>query len=73
MLLRIVLYFSGIFFSSIGILFLVVYLNLLNMGYSFKDYVHFIISKPECLIIFLGIFNIYLALKRKGKNNGLRI
>ena len=53
MLLRIVLYFSGIFFSSIGI--------------------HFIISKPECLIIFLGIFNIYLALKRKGKNNGLRI
>ena len=73
MLLRIVLYFSGIFFCSIGSMFVVIYLNLLNMGYNFREYVHFIIVKPECIILFLGIFNIYLALKRKGKKNGLRI
>lgn len=73
MLFRLILYLSGIMFCSLGILFIIIYLNLLNMGYNFLEYVHFIIVKPQCLIIILGIFNIYLALKRKGKKNGLRI
>lgn len=73
MLLRLILYLSGVLFCSLGVLFIIIYLNLLNMGYNFIDYVQFIIIKPECLIIFLGMFNIYMALKRKGKRNGLRI
>ena len=68
MLFRLILYLSGIMFCSFG-----VDLNLLNMGYNFMEYVHFIIVKPECLIIFIGMFNIFLALKRKGNKNGLRI
>ena len=73
MLFRLILYLSGIMFCSFGVVFIVIYLNLLNMGYNFMEYVHFIIFNPECLIIFIGMFNIFLALKRKGNKNGLRI
>lgn len=73
MLFRLFLYLSGVLFCSLGVLFIIIYLNLLNMGYNFLEYVHFIIVKPQCLIVILGVFNIYLALKGKGKKNGLRI
>lgn len=73
MLLKLILYLSGIVFCSIGVLFIIIYLNLLNMGYNFVEYVHFIIVKPECLILLLGMFNIFLALKGKGNKNGLCI
>ena len=67
MLFRLMVYLSGIVLCSLGLTFIIIYLNLLNMGYSFIDYVHFIYRKIECLSLLIGILLIYLSLHRKGK------
>jgi len=67
MIFRIMLFLLGIVLVSLGLSFVIIYLNLLNMGYNFKEYVHFIISKWECLIIIVGGILIFLSLYRKGK------
>ena len=67
MILRFLCFFLGILFSSLGLAFIIIYLNLFNMGYNFKEYVQFIISKWECLLVFVGFFLIFLSLHTKGE------
>lgn len=68
MLLRVMIFLIGIVLCSIGVTFTIIYLNLLNMGYSFWNYVNFIIRRIECLLFFVGIIMIYMSrYKRKGK------
>ena len=45
----------GILMCSIGLFFLVLYLNVLSMGYSFFEYVHFISRKMECWLVVWGV------------------
>jgi hypothetical protein len=66
MIFRVMLFLLGILFTSLGLSFIIIYLNLLNMGYNFSEYVHFIISKWETLIIFVGVLLIFMSLYRKG-------
>ncbi len=66
MIFRIMVFILGIILCSLGLSFIIIYLNLLNMGYNFREYVHFIISKWECLVIFLGMLLIFLSVYRKG-------
>ena len=63
-MLRIMIFILGILACSIGLSFTILYLNLLTMGYSFFQYVHFIISTVECNCLLLGILLIYLSFKR---------
>ena len=46
--------------SAIGVRSLILYLNLLVNGYTFLEYVNFIIKRIECLFIFIGPLIIYL-------------
>lgn len=36
--------------------YIIIYLNLLSIGYNFYDYVNFIFRRIECLNFFIGIF-----------------
>ena len=45
----------GILLTTIGIIYIISYLNLLTIGYNFTYYVYFIIRRIECLIVLLGI------------------
>ncbi len=65
---KVILYILGILFTSIGIFFTIIYLNLLTMGYSFGEFVKFISRKPEFWFIFIGIIFIALSLERWIKN-----
>ena len=56
--------FLGIFMTSFGLFFLVLYLNLFNMGYTFLDFVKFIIVRWEVFLILLGSLIIYFSLER---------
>jgi len=68
MLLRFFIFFLGIVLCSLGATFTIIYLNLLNMGYSFLSFVNFIIRRIECLLFFLGVLLIFLSIyKRKEK------
>lgn len=65
---KIILYILGIIFTSLGIFFTVIYLNLLTMGYTFLEFVHFISRKIEFWFILIGILCITLSLERWIKN-----
>ena len=63
---KIILLGLGILFLSISLFFMILYLNLFTLGYSFFDYVYFINSRIECLIFYIGILLIIIGLKKKG-------
>lgn len=65
---KIILYIIGIIFTSFGIFFTIIYLNLLTMGYSFLEFVNFISRKLEFWFILFGIICITLSLERWIKN-----
>lgn len=53
----------GIAVSSVGLMFIILYLNLLTLGYSFFEFVHFISTRFECLLFFLGLILIFFSMK----------
>ena len=75
MFIRILIYIIGIILASTGLTFIIIYLNLINMGYTFLEYVNFIIRRLECLNLFIGIILILISLlvKKKGIQNGIHI
>ena len=59
---KLFLFFIGILFTSMGLFFLIIYLNLFTLGYSFFDFVKFIIMRYECWLFAIGIILIYLSI-----------
>jgi len=49
----------GCILFSIGLFFLIIYLNLFYIGYNFFDFVYFIIRSGIILFFISGIFLIY--------------
>ena len=68
MLKRIIYLILGIIITSSALMYIVIYLNLLRMGYSMLDYVKYVLSSIECTKIFIGIILIILSLKKGRKN-----
>ncbi len=58
----------GILISSTGLFFIFLYTNLLTIGYSFLEFVHFISKRFECMLFIVGIFLIVLSIERWRKN-----
>ena len=67
MLMRILIFLIGIILTSVSLCFLIIYLNLFNMGYSFLEYVNFIIRRLEIVCVIPGLFCIISMIKRKEK------
>ena len=67
MLKKIVLLFTGILLCSYSLMFMIVYLNLLKMGYSFIEYLKYIFTHIECLIGVIGIIFIYFSFFKKNE------
>lgn len=59
------IYILGIIFTSIGFFYIILYLNLFTMGYSFLNYVNFIIRRFECLLFIIGVLIIIYCLERE--------
>lgn len=58
--------FLFIFLIGFGLLlissfYIIAYLNLLTIGYSFLEYVKYIIVRPECLVGIIGISMILIS------------
>lgn len=64
---KLLFYFIGIYLVSIGTVYLIINLNLLTMGYSFIEYVKFIISNIYFYYILVGILLIHMSVLRKDK------
>lgn len=51
----------------ISSIYIISYLNLIDIGYNFKEYVYFIIRRIECHILWIGIVLLFFVLHRKGE------
>ena len=68
---RFLLFLIGFGFTIIGFSYVILYLNLLTIGYNFFEYVNFIIRRLECLILILGIILMLISILYKGGKNEL--
>ena len=64
--MRVLLFLFGFGLSIIGFVYIIAYLNYLSVGYSFIDYLTFIIARGECLLAPLGLILISVAIFKKG-------
>ena len=62
MLVRISIFLFGFVLTVIGLSFLFLYLNLLTIGYTFIEYVNFIIRRVEFYCFIIGIILLTLTL-----------
>ena len=71
---RFFFFLVGFGLSLIGFMYIIIYLNLLTMGYNLSEYVNFIIRRIECWNSIIGIIIIVITLiKPKGDNDELYI
>jgi len=61
---RLLILLLGIILASLGLFFILLYINLLVIGYSFLEFVYFIIRSIFCDLFFIGIFIIIFILRR---------
>ena len=64
---RIFFFLIGFALMVIGNIFILLYLNLLTLGYNFSFYVNFIIRRIECYYSVIGFIIILITLFTKGE------
>lgn len=68
MFLKSFLFLFGFGLTVISLSFIIIYLNLLTIGYNFIDYVNFIIRRFECINLLTGFIIVFISFKIGGKN-----
>lgn len=67
MIARIFFFLLGFGLSVIGFVYILSYLNLLTMGYTFIEYLTFIFKRFECIMAIIGVLMITCAIFRGGE------
>ena len=65
-MMRIFFFLVGFALMVIGNTFIILYLNLLTLGYNFSFYVNFITRRIECYYAVIGFIIVLLTLIIKG-------
>lgn len=65
---KIFIFLIGFGLTTIGLVYIILYLNILTFGYNFFDYVNFIIRRIECLNTVTGTILILISFNLGGKN-----
>lgn len=63
---RIFFFLTGFALMVIGFSFIILYLNLLTIGYNFNFYVNFITRRIECYYAVIGFIITLLTIRIKG-------
>ena len=69
MLMKILMFIIGFTMCSLSLTFLFLYLNILNLGYSFIEFINFIIKKWELYLFFVGIILMIISLRKEKIND----
>lgn len=67
-MLKSFLFLFGFGLMIISMSYIIIYLNLLTIGYNFLDYVYFITRRLECLNLLTGILLIIISTFIGGKD-----
>ncbi|MDD2490415.1 MAG: hypothetical protein PHY26_04115 [Bacilli bacterium] len=70
MLARIFFFLIGFGLTIIGCVFIILYLNIMTIGYSFSEYVNFIIRRLEFYYAIIGFLILNLSIFIKGGTKG---
>lgn len=62
---KIFFFLVGFGLTTIGLIYIICYLNLLTIGYNFLEYVNFIIRRTECLYALFGIIIMLLTILKR--------
>lgn len=73
MIARILTFLLGYALTLIGIIYIISYLNILELGYNFLFYVNFICRRIECIYAIIGIALMTISVYTPGGKNELRI
>lgn len=65
-MVRIFFFLMGFGLMSIGLSFIILYLNLMTIGYNFLNYVNFISRRIECYYSIIGLIIMVLSISIKG-------
>ena len=68
---RVFFFLLGFGMSVIGFMYMMLYLNLTTMGYSFFEYICFILKRSECILGFIGLLLVTATIYYKGDNNNV--
>lgn len=71
MIARIFFFLIGFGLTVIGMVYVISYLNLLVLGYTFLEYIQFIMKRIECLYTIIGIVIMTLDICLPGGNHEL--
>ena len=71
MSIKFLIFLFGFGLTVIGLSYIVIYLNLLSIGYNFLEYVNFIIRRIECLNFVFGVIFMIISTFIGGKENEL--
>ena len=68
---RMFFFLLGFGLMVIGFTYIITYMNLMTMGYSYIDYLSFIVSRIECLFALIGfiLVSIIILTKENDKND----
>ena len=64
---RVFFFFFGFGLMTVGFVYIILYLNLLTIGYNFLYYVNYIIRRFECYFSLIGLIIINLSIYIKGE------
>lgn len=68
MITKILIMLLTMFFTSVGLTYIIIYINLFTFGYTIKEYIIFIFKQPESYLFFIGlIIETILVFTWKGK------
>lgn len=71
---RLFIFLLGFGLMVIGFTYIITYMNLISMGYSFLQYLQFILCRVECLFAVIGFILISIIILTKGsEENDLHI
>ena len=72
-MVRIFFFLLGFGLMTMGFIYIILYLNLLSIGYNFHDYVKYILGHIECYFSLVGLIMINIVIYLKGDNYGIWI
>lgn len=72
-MLRILFFLFGFGLSIIGFMYIIMYLNYIEIGYTAFDYLNLISKRFECILAPIGVFIISIAVFSKGGKNDIRL
>ena len=68
MVTKITIMLISLLLMSIGLTYIIIYINLFSFGYTIKEYMLFLLLQPECYLFFISfIIEIIIIFTWKGK------